>query len=185
MNDATFYFKGRAEDILRKYEEEEFDVDGEEAAKHQIRIGADATKTATKPDEDGFFITSLEIEFSNAIDDWRIRQWQSGSESEIFRAARRLVHIYEVLRIKGCLLDGRATKRRFAQKEAEVDGVRSQLSEATKKLGVTEDHLRQCCDEKVELENKNKEQKEQLDAIRATDIKRSMGSSQSELENDR
>ncbi|HZW85021.1 MAG TPA: hypothetical protein VFE91_03855, partial [Nitrososphaerales archaeon] len=122
---------------------------------------------------------NLILLFTNSVSDFR---QALTNVSQRKRASLRLSNAYDLLRNAGAVKDGRATKRKMAQKDDAVKELESRLLETAMKLGVMEHRLQDCADEKIGLENIIKEQKERIDNTRAEDMKNSFGSQKSKAE---
>ncbi len=172
--------KSYAEDILKRYDEEEFDIDGQRAETQSSR---EAVNISLMKDEGGGYggQTDLATMFTNTVTDFRMHH-EDISQSR--RVEIRLTNAYDLLRNHACIVDGRGTKRRIAQRDEQIKDIQQRLEDTTKKLGVMEQRLSECADEKIGLENTVKEQKERLDNIRSEDIKHSLGSTTSKTEED-
>jgi hypothetical protein len=168
-----------AEEYYQRWKNEEFDIDGEKAKdihlQHEIRTPKEGGGWKSKEKEE----TSLLYLFTNAFMNWPSKKLL---QVDWIPYANEVVYAFTAIRAHGCLLDGRNTKGRLAQKDNEIKALQQRLEDTTKKLGVMEDRLSQCADEKIGLENTIKEQKERIDSTRAEDIKASFGSEKSKTE---
>jgi hypothetical protein len=174
----------RANQILENYDDEEFDVDGSKASEITVSYNVDFLplhdKKRYKAQGKTHIDYTLTVLFANALGDYRGRRQIEGEDA--MRSARRLSHAYDNLRVNGCIVDGRGTKRRLSLKDGQIADLQKQLQETTKKLGVMEERLSDCADEKIRLENRVAEQKERIDNSRAEDIKNSFGTQKSKTE---
>lgn len=170
--------------ILARYDDEEFDIDGSKASEIEIAEPAALAVAYKKDVKNGYTETNLAFAFANAIGNYRRHRayMENSGPNADSPYAIRLTRNYDLLRSHGCIIDGRATKRRIGERDATIKDSQQRVEELTKKLGVLEHRLKECGDEKIEMEKTIASQKERIDATRAEDISRSLGSTTSTTE---
>lgn len=148
-----------AEEIFRRWKEEEFEIDSVRARNISYKVIRNKMNPNT-----GEVIREISNEktvvlnhFQNALFDYRTMRGFANWSS----AAYDLATAYESARMNGCIIAGPAIKRELQVREHRISELDLELKQTRDRLADMDRRFKECGDRIVELETQNQKLREQ------------------------